>query len=301
MSLEMPFCGENVDFDTDLNKRSKQHYPGLTLVAYWMGPFLIVACHFGLILSLFTELSAGAWVWAVFLYWIRMLAITGIYHRLLTHKAYSSPAPIKWIGSLVASAAGQMGPSWWKGHHEEHHRFTDQVIEPHASIVGFWWSHYRWLLSSNFIPTRLPSDIEQDIVLKALDRLHFLPLIGLGWISYAIGGLEYLAAFFVSTVILFHGVALVNSVCHKFGSQPFATDDHSRNNGLVAFLTLGEGWHNFHHAFPWSARQGITIAGAKICYLPDFTFLFIRCLESLGLAAKVRQPSEEAVLASGSR
>ncbi|MGD1853289.1 MAG: acyl-CoA desaturase [Leptolyngbyaceae cyanobacterium] len=265
-----------------------------------MGPILIVVCHLGIILSLFTGLSVGAWLWVILLYWVRMLAITAIYHRLLTHKAYSSPRAIKWIGSLVATTAGQMGPSWWKGHHEEHHRFTDQITEPHASTVGFWWAHYRWLLSSNFIPTRLPSDIEQDAALRTLDRLHFLPLIALGGLSYAVGGLEYLAAFFVSTVILFHGVALVNSVCHKFGSQPFITDNNSRNNGLAAFLTLGEGWHNFHHAFPWSARQGLTIVGERVCYLPDFTFLFIRCLASLGLAAKIKQPSKETVLASRS-
>jgi len=278
-------------------RQEKQQYSKLTLIGYWMGPVLIIVCHFGMVLALFTGLSIGAWVWIAFLYWIRMLAITGIYHRLLTHKAYSSPAWFKWVGSLVGASCGQMGPSWWKAHHLEHHQSTDRDRDPHNSTKGFWWSHYRWLLSPSFIPSRLPADIEQDWVMRTIDRLHFFPLISLGYLSYSFGGLEYLAAFFISTTILFHGVALVNSVCHRFGLQPFVTNDHSRDNGLVAILTLGEGWHNFHHAFPWSARQGIQIKGNTVKGLPDFTFLFIQGLQGLGIASNVRIPVDEAILA----
>jgi stearoyl-CoA desaturase (delta-9 desaturase) len=227
-----------------------------------------------------------------------MLGTTAIYHRLLTHKAYSAPDWFKWLGSIVTASCGQMGPSWWKAHHLEHHQSTDQDNDPHNSTKGFWWSHYRWLLSPSFIPSRLPADIEQDPVMRTIDRLHFLPLISLGGLSYWLGGLEYLAAFFVSTTLLFHGVALVNSACHQFGSQPFVTNDHSRNNGLVAILTLGEGWHNFHHAFPWSARQGIEIQGNTVKELPDFTFWFIRSLQSLGITSNVRIPIDEVMLAA---
>jgi stearoyl-CoA desaturase (delta-9 desaturase) len=106
-----------------------------------------------------------------------------------------------------------------------------------------------------------------------------------------------LAAFFLSTTLLFHGVALVNSVCHKFGSRPFKTDDRSRNNWFVAVLTLGEGWHNFHHAFPWSARQGVTVEASEVKYLTDFTFQFIQGLQFLGLASKVRLPADTVILA----
>ncbi|MFZ9736464.1 MAG: acyl-CoA desaturase [Prochlorotrichaceae cyanobacterium] len=289
---------DSLSFSLSTQEQETQHYSQWTRIGYWIGPVLIMVSHFGLLLTLFTGLSVGAWVWAVFLYWFRMLAVTAIYHRLLTHKAYRSPAWFKWVGSLVAASCGQMGPSWWKAHHLEHHQSTDQNSDPHDSTKGFWWSHYRWLLSPSFIPSRLPSDIEQDPVMRTIDRLHFLPLIGLGCLSYALGGLEYLAAFFVSTTLLFHGVALVNSVCHRFGSQPFVTSDHSRNNGLVAFLTLGEGWHNFHHAFPWSARQGIQIADNTVKDLPDFTFLFIRGLQILGIASNIRIPADEAVLAA---
>ena len=298
MLLESPVLDQKLSAQTSIHTQQKQKYSFPTLISYWTGPVLIVTCHFGSLLAFSTGLSLGAWLWITFLYWIRMLAITGIYHRLLTHKAYSSPAPVKWIGSIIASSAGQMGPNWWKAHHEEHHRFTDQPQDPHSSVRGIRWSHYQWLLSRNFLPTKLPSDVEQDIVLKTIDRLHFVPTLTLAFLSYAIGGIEYLAAFCLSTTILFHCVALVNSACHKFGTTPFKTDDYSKNNGIVAFLTLGEGWHNCHHAFPWSARQGITLANGEAKHLPDFTFGFIRALQSIGLASKIKLPSDRDIMAA---
>jgi stearoyl-CoA desaturase (Delta-9 desaturase) len=271
----------------------KQQYSPWVLTGYWLGPVFIGVSHIGLLLPIFYPLSAGAWVWVIFLYLIRMLAITGIYHRLLTHRAYCTPAYVKWIGSLVAASAGQMGPSWWKGHHVDHHQFVEQPRDPHSSRRGFWWAHYQWLLSRNFLPYRLPADIEQDKWLQAIDRLHFLPLLGLAGLSFWMGGWEYLGAFGVSTTLLFHGVALVNSACHSFGVAPFHTGDMSKNNAVVALLTLGEGWHNLHHALPWSARQGITAVEGEFKYLPDPTFWFIRLLQWLGLATKVRLPQTE--------
>lgn len=296
MLLKSPSHDEKLPTQATIHDPDKQPYSLPTLIGYWIGPVLIITCHIGSLLAFSTGLGLGAWVWIAFLYWIRMLAITGIYHRLLTHKSYSSPAPVKWIGSIIASSAGQMGPNWWKAHHEEHHRFTDQPQDPHSSVRGIQWSHYQWLLSRNFLPTKLPADVEQDIVLKTIDRLHFVPTLALGLLSYAIGGAEYLAAFFISTTLLFHGVALVNSACHKFGTTPFKTDDYSKNNGIVAVLALGEGWHNCHHAFPWSARQGITLDNGAVKYLPDFTFGFIQVLQSVGLASKVKLPAEQDVL-----
>ena len=266
-------------------------------MSYWTGPALIILCHLSMALVLVTGLSIEAWLWVAFLYWFRMLGITGIYHRLLTHKAYSTPRWLKWGGSWLASSAGQMGPSWWKAHHLEHHQATDQESDPHNSTKGLGWSHYRWLLSPSFIPSQLPADIEQDPVLQALDRFHFVPLISLGALSYGLGGLEYVSAFLISTVLLFHCVAMVNSVCHRFGSQPFVTNDHSRNNGLVAILTLGEGWHNFHHAFPWSAQQGVQIQDDLVKGLPDLTFRFILGLKHLGIVSNIRIPAEETILA----
>jgi stearoyl-CoA desaturase (delta-9 desaturase) len=268
-----------------------------------MAPTLIIISHIGSLLVLMTGLSWGSVLWIVLLYVIRALATTTIYHRLLTHKAYQAPALVIWVGSIVAAAAGQLGPSCWKAHHMTHHQHTDRDLDPHSpytpaqGIGGFYWSQGGWLLSPRFFPAKLPIDVESDGVLKVIDRLHFIPLVALGAISYFIGGVEYLGAFFLSTTLLFHAVQTVNSLSHIVGEQPFITDDHSRNNGFVAFLTLGEGWHNLHHAFPSSSRHGITIRAGQVAYLPDPTFSFIKMLEFLKLASKLRLPAETDLLA----
>lgn len=278
-------------------------YSPLTMISYLVGPTLIIISHVGSLLTLMTGLSWGAITWLVFLYIIRMLATTSIYHRLLTHKSYRAPNLVLWLGSIVAASAGQMGPSWWKAHHLSHHQHADQPLDPHSphspswGIKGFYWSQGGWLLSKSFFPPKLPADVENDGVLRVLDRLHFLPLVALGAISYAIGGLEYLGAFFLSTTLLFHGVQTVNSLSHIIGEQPFETDDYSRNTGLVAFLTLGEGWHNLHHAFQSSSRHGITMRHGRVVYLPDPTFTFIKLLEWMGIASKLRMPTESDLLA----
>lgn len=279
-----------------------RNYSLLTKISYVIGPILIIVSHIGVSLVFVTGLSWGAFAWAIWLYLIRMLATTSIYHRLLTHKSYQAPALVLWLGSIVAAGAGHMGPSWWKAHHLSHHRYADQALDAHSPHTppqgsgGFYWSQGRWLLSSRFFPAKLPRDVESDVVLRIIDRLHFMPLILLGAISYAIGGIEYLGAFFLSTTILFHAVQTVNSLCHLIGEQPFVTDDKSRNNAFVALLTLGEGWHNFHHAFQLSARNGVTIKNGKVAYLFDPTFAFIKVLEFLGLATKLRVPAEATLL-----
>ena len=280
-----------------------RQYSLLTIVSYLIGPTLIIVSHIGSLLVFVTGLSWGAIAWIVGLYFIRMLATTGIYHRLLTHKSYQAPAPILWVGSIVASAAGQMGPSWWKAHHMTHHQHVEQDLDPHSpytpfqGLKGFYWSQGGWLLSSNFFPAKLPVDVENDLVLKTIDRLHFIPVLAFGAISYFFGGLEYLGAFFVSTTLLFHGVQTVNSLSHMVGDQPFMTNDQSRNSWFVALLTLGEGWHNLHHAFQSSSRHGITIRSGQVAYLPDPTFNFIKILEFLKLATKLKVPTEKELLA----
>lgn len=278
-------------------------YSLLTTISYIIGPILIIVSHIGSSLIFITGLSWGAIAWITVLYWLRMLATTSIYHRLLTHKSYQSPKPLLWIGCIVGASAGQMGPSWWKAHHVNHHQHSDQAIDshsphlPHQGLRGFYWSQGGWLLSPQFFPDKLPTDVESDPVLRVIDRLHFIPLVSLGIISYWMGGLEYLGAFFLSTTLLFHGVQTVNSLSHLWGSQPFITSDYSRHNWFVALLTLGEGWHNLHHAFPASSRHGIDIHDGQVVYLPDPTFAFIKMLEFLGLASKLRSPSERDLLA----
>jgi len=278
-------------------------YSRLTLFGYWLGPVFILLSHAGCLLLLATGFSLGAMAWALGLYLIRMLATTAIYHRLLTHRSYDTSPTLLRLGCFVGASAGQMGPSWWKAHHLAHHSSPDVAadvhspFQPHAGLRGFLWSQGGWLLSPQFLPQALPADVEADPVLRAIDRFHFVPLLLLALLSYQIGGLTYLGAFCLSTTVLFHGVQTVNSLSHMFGSQPFRTADNSRNNSLVAFLTLGEGWHNLHHAFQASVRQGITLHRGRPRFLLDPTYRFIRLLERCGLAWDLRVPSDRALLA----
>lgn len=282
-----------------------RQYSPLTIVSYIIGPILIILSHIGSLLVFSTGLSLGAISWIVFLYLIRMLGTTSIYHRLLTHKSYQAHPLVLWIGCIITASAGQMGPSWWKAHHLAHHLHADEDLDthsPHAPVGGLWGlyvSQGGWLLSPDFFPAKLPPDVERDRVLQAIDRLHFLPTLALAGISYYFGGIEYLGAFFLSTTLLFHGVQTVNSLAHISGQQPFRTNDSSQNNWFVALLTLGEGWHNLHHAFQSSSRHGISIDSGKVIYLPDPTFSFIKMLESLKLASKIRIIPERDLLDRG--
>jgi len=268
-----------------------------------LGPVVILLAHLGCSLLLITGLGLEAALWALALYLLRMLATTAIYHRLITHGSYQAPRLVWWLGSLVASSSGQMGPSWWKAHHLQHHRHVDTPADPHSPLApqrgwqGFWRSQLGWLLSLDFHPATLPADVEADPVLRLIDRLHAVPPLALAALSWWLGGLEWLAAYCLSTTVLFHAVASVNSVAHLVGEQPFDTGDASRNNRWVALLTLGEGWHNLHHGFQGSVRQGLTIRQGRVSVLPDPTYRFIRLLERCGWAWRLRLPSERALLA----
>ena len=286
--------------NTDNKPRS---YGRLVAFGYAIGPVLIIVSHVYSLLLISTGMNLAGLAWVVGWFLLRMLAITAIYHRLLVHRSYRAPRFLLRIGCLLAAAAGQMGPSWWKAHHLKHHRQSDQIGDPHSPrINGGGWSDLvmsqaGWLLSPAFFPSHLPVDVESDPVLKAIDRLHFLPFLFVCLLSYILGGTMLLAAFCLSTTLLFHGVATVNSLAHLWGEQPFKTSDHSRNNSFVAHITLGEGWHNTHHAFSYSCRHGLVVVRGRIRLLIDPTYNFIQLLSRFGLATGLKLPTNQQLLA----
>jgi stearoyl-CoA desaturase (delta-9 desaturase) len=151
-----------------------------------------------------------------------------------------------------------------------------------------------WLLCRRYSETDLSAieDFARYAELRFLDRHAWLPPLTLAVALYALGGLSWLAwGFFVSTVVLYHVTFAVNSICHRFGGQRYASGDESRNNAWIALLTLGDGWHNNHHRFPGAARHGF--ARGEV----DLTYLGLRALEALGLVWDLR-PVPAAALAA---
>ena len=255
-------------------------------------PFVMLhlAC-FGII---YVGFSWFALLFAVALYVFRMFAITAFYHRYFAHKAFKTSRIGQFIFAVLGASAVQRGPLWWASHHRNHHAHSDEVIDTHSPQQhGFLWSHIGWFLSRANFSTQLDrvKELAHFPELRFLDRFDVVIPIALGASIYALGELLALTAphlntngfqlftwgFILSTVLLYHGTFCVNSLAHVWGKRRYATRDHSRNNALIALITLGEGWHNNHHHFPGSAKQGF------YWWEIDFTYYGLRLLAALGI------------------
>jgi stearoyl-CoA desaturase (Delta-9 desaturase) len=219
-------------------------------------PFLLIH-----VLALGLIITGMGWAefWLIIgLYFGRMFFVTAGYHRYFSHRNYRLNRFWQFWMAFFSETTAQKGAIWWASHHRVHHRLSDLPGDVHSPKEGFWWSHVGWILSDK------KSEIEKDQVpdllkypeLVWLDRLHLVPPVLLGAVCFLWGGWSFLFAFFASTVLLWHGTFTINSLSHVFGKRRYATTDTSRNNPLLAFVTMGEGWHNNHHHFPGTARQG---------------------------------------------
>jgi len=260
----------------------------------WMRVLPFIGLHLGCLAVFWVGTSGFAVAIAVALYAIRMFAITGFYHRYFSHKAFRTSRPVQFLFGLVGASSVQRGPLWWAAHHRQHHRGSDTENDPHSPRHrGFWYSHMGWFLTRGAFHTDLDAvkDLAKFPELRLLDRFDVLVPVALAAALYALGALLESTApglgtsgpqllvwgFFVSTVVLFHVTVTINSFAHRFGSRRFATRDDSRNNWFLALLTFGEGWHNNHHHYPGSARQGFR------WWEYDMTYYGLRLLSALGL------------------
>ncbi len=238
----------------------------------WPRVLPFVGIHVACLLVFWVGISKSAIVVALLTYLIRMFSITAFYHRYFAHKAYKTSRIAQVIFAFIGGASCQRGALWWASQHRRHHRHTDSVDDPHSPRQGFAWSHWGWFLSRKHCQTDLTMvpDLAKYPELKFLNRFDWIPPLTLivilfigGEIAQNFGvnttGAQWLVwGFIVSTVALFHMTFLVNSLCHRQGTRRFDTADDSKNNALVALVTLGEGWHNNHHYFPGSAKQGFS-------------------------------------------
>ena len=278
--------------------------PGEKLSLIVSLPFLSV--HIGAIYALTISPSPFALFMVFLMYFIRMFGITAGFHRLFSHRSFKTNRAFQFFLAYAATCSAQMGPIWWASHHRHHHKYTEQIEDPHTpTLKGFFWAHVGWIMSPVNSPTKeeYVGDLMKYPELKWLDKYHYFApfslvilLYGLGefmavnYAQYNTNGMELvLWGFFVSTVLLYHATFMVNSVCHVFGHRTYDTKDGSVNNFLVAILTLGEGWHNNHHAFPNSEKQG------HKWYQIDISHYILWCLSKIGVVWKIRDVPEDSI------
>lgn len=255
-------------------------------------PFLIL--HLGCLGVIWVGWSPFAAWTAAALYVLRMFAVTGILHRYFSHKSYSTTRFGQFLLALWAGTTVQRGALWWSYHHRHHHQHSDDEEDAHSPHVhGFLWSHIGWITSRRNFPTDYSKvkDLAKYPELVWLNRfdtvvpvLFATALFGLGrFLEHAAPGLHtsgpqlLIWGFFISTTALFHGTASINSFTHLWGKRRFQTTDDSRNSFLLAIICLGEGWHNNHHRYQSSTRNGFywweidpTYYGLKLLSLTGF-------------------------------
>ena len=220
-------------------------------------PFFLV--HLAPLGAFFVSVSWQDWALCALLYVTRMFCITAGYHRYFSHRSYRMGRVAQFLMAFGGTTALQKGPLWWAGHHRTHHRFTDLDDDVHSPRDGFWWSHVGWILSTKYKDTNLDAikDFAAFPELRLLERWNWVGPWALGLSCFVFGGWgALLIGFFLSTVLLWHGTFIVNSLAHIVGRRRYATPDTSRNSILIAIVTGGEGWHNNHHYLPASVRQG---------------------------------------------
>ncbi len=232
----------------------------------------------------------------LFFYWLTAcLGVTLGYHRLLSHRSFIVPRWLERFFATCGAISCQHGPIDWVGLHRHHHSFSDTEVDHHNSKKGFWWSHMGWMFKDvealKAVP-KLSADLIKDPYYRFLNKYFLFLQIPIGLSLYAIGqklGVGGWALVLwgipLRLVVVYHVTWLVNSATHCWGKAPFESGDSSKNNAWVAALTFGEGWHNNHHAFPNSAKQGL-LKGQI-----DITWEHIKILAKFGFAKKVKLPS----------
>lgn len=254
----------------------------------WVNTLFFAGVHIGAVFAFlpifFSWKAVGV---ALLLYWITGgLGITLGLHRLVTHRSFQAPKWLEYLLMLFGTLACQGGPIEWVGTHRLHHLHSDKENDPHDSNQGFWWSHMGWLIYHRSDISDLPrvtKDIAKDPVYQFLEKYMILLQVALGIGLLLWGGWSFVFwGVFVRIVWVWHCTWLVNSATHKFGYRSHESGDRSTNCWWVALLVFGEGWHNNHHAFQYSARHGLE------WWEIDLTWMTIQILEFVGLAKNVK-------------
>lgn len=221
------------------------------------------------------------------------LGITLSFHRQLSHRSFTTPKWLEYVFAYCGVLAVQGDPLEWVSSHRYHHLHCDTPLDPHSPYEGFWWSHMGWLLDHAATDARVhdrsnASDMAKDPFYTHLAKHYVWHVVAQFAALYALGGLPAVVWGGALRICwVYHITWFVNSAAHVWGDQTYNTGDLSRNNWWVGLLAFGEGWHNNHHAFEFSARHGLEP------HQFDMTWLIIKALDKLGLASSVKLPSEK--------
>ena len=260
-------------------RNKEKHYDLTTML-----PFLLL--HAGVLLVFTVPFEPQLILWLVGSYYLRMFGVTGGYHRYFSHRSYKLNRFWQFAMAFLAQTSAQKGALWWAAHHRDHHLHSDRKEDIHSPVhEGFWWSHLGWILAEDYndYDADRINDFNRYPELRWLNNFHIVPPVIYGAAIYFIGGWPaFVWGFLVATVALYHGTFLINSLTHIWGTRRFATPDESRNNFVLAIVTLGEGWHNNHHHYMSSVRQGIR------WWEIDGTFYVLKVLSWVGITRDLR-------------
>jgi stearoyl-CoA desaturase (delta-9 desaturase) len=254
-------------------------------------PFVLV--HVACLGVIWTGVSAGALALAIALYWLRIFAIGAGYHRYFSHRTYETSRAFQFVLAFFSQSTAQKSVLWWAAKHREHHLHSDTERDVHSPRqFGFLYSHLGWIFSRRHEAADLTKigDFSHYPELMWLHRHELAPPFALALASFTIAGWSGLVVgFFWSTVAVYHATFCINSLAHVSGRKRYVTGDDSRNNWLLAIFTMGEGWHNNHHAFQSSVRQGFR------WWEYDPTFYLLKLFSWFGLVWKLKSPPVEVV------
>jgi stearoyl-CoA desaturase (delta-9 desaturase) len=228
-----------------------------------------------------------------------MFSVTGFFHRYFSHRTFSTSRFMQFIFAVLCGTCVQRGALWWAASHRHHHQHSDDPDDKHSvRQKGFLWAHIGWITCSKNFPTDYSriKDLSKFPELVFLNRydllvpvLFALSLTGIGSLLHhfapslgVTAGQLLVWGFFISTTVLFHGTACINSLAHVFGSRRYNTDDDSKNSLILALITLGEGWHNNHHQHMTCVRQGF------FWWEVDITYYTLKMLSWTGLIWDLR-------------
>lgn len=284
------WIANNNDYNPDANYSDKID---------WIRSVPFILLNLGCLFVFWYGFSWVAFTTAVVLYFVRLFSIGAFYHRYFSHKTFKTNRFWQFIFAIFGASSAQRGPLWWASHHRQHHMVSDEPEDAHSPVHhGFWWSHMGWFMSKkhyHYNPNRVkdltcfPELVFLDKYDSLVPTILFIGLFCAGELLQVYlpsagtnGGQMIVWGFCISTIALFHTTVTINSASHVFGKKRFKTKDNSRNNLFLALLTLGEGWHNNHHHYPATARQGF------MWWEIDITYYVLKLLERIGIIWDVK-------------